>query len=315
MAFFVLRRLAEAIPVTLVVCAAVFLLLRLVPGDPADVLAGPDATAEQLAAVRRELGLDRPLPLQFAIWLERALAGDLGRSFVTGRPVAELVARALPATAQLAAAASLIALAVGIPLGVLAALRPRSPADAAVGAVTAVALGVPNFLLGILALLLFSLLLGWLPSGGRIEPQSDLLGGLRTLALPALTLGLPAAAVFARFVRSELIGALQQDYIRTAHAKGLGHRVVVSRHALRNALLPLTSVAGVHLARLIGGAVVVEQVFSWPGMGRLALQSVQARDYPLFQGILLVLVLAAVLVSLLVDLGYAILDPRVRSER
>ena len=315
MAAFFLRRCAEAVPVALIVSATVFLLLRLIPGDPALVVAGPDATAAQLEAVRREFGLDQPLPVQFAVWLGRALGGDLGRSYVTGRPVAELLARALPATAQLAVAGTLVALAGGVPLGIAAALRPRSPVAAFASAATAVALGVPNFLFGILALLLFSLALGWLPAGGRVDALADPAGALRSLALPAATLGLPTAAVFARFVRAALLDVLRRDYIRTARGKGLSGGAVVSRHALRNALLPLTSVAGVHLARLVGGAVVVEQVFSWPGVGRLALQAVQTRDYPLFQGIMLVLVLGTVLVSLAADLSYGVLDPRIRRGR
>lgn len=312
MASFALRRLIEAVPVVLVVSVVVFLLLRLVPGDPAVVLAGPDATAAQLAAVRRDLGLDEPLPAQFAIWAGRALAGDLGTSVVTGRPVAELVGRALPATAQLALAATLVALALGVPLGIVAALRPRSRTDAVVSAATAVALGVPNFLLGLGALLLFALFLGWLPPGGRVDPTEDLRAGLTSLVLPALTLGLAAAAALARFVRAELIDVLRLDFVRTARSKGLRERDVLTRHALRNALLPLTSVVGVQIARLIGGAIVVEQVFTWPGMGRLALQAALTRDYPLFQGIVLVLVAGALLTSLLADLGYGILDPRTR---
>lgn len=315
MASFVLRRLLEAVPVVLVVSVVVFLLLRLVPGDPAVVLAGPDATPDQLAAVRRDLGLDLPVPLQFAAWAMRVLGGDLGISLVTGRPVGELVGRALPATAQLALAATLVALALGVPLGVLAALRVRTRWDALVGAVSAVALGVPNFLLGIGALLLFALALGWLPPGGRVDPAEDLRAGLASLVLPALTLGLASAATLARFVRAELLDVLRLDYVRTARGKGLREPDVVTRHALRNALLPLTSVIGVQLARLVGGAIVVEQVFAWPGMGRLALQAALTRDYALFQGIVLVLVAGALFMSLLADLGYGVLDPRIRSGR
>ncbi len=315
MAAFVLRRLIEAVPVVLVVCVVVFLLLRLVPGDPAVVLAGPDATASQLEAVRREFGLDLPLPLQFVIWIGRALAGDLGTSLVTGRPVGDLIGRAFPATAQLALSATLVALLLGVPLGVLAALRARTRSDTLVSVVSAFALGVPNFLLGIGALLLFALALGWLPPGGRVDPGDDLAAALASLVLPALTLGLAPAATLARFVRAELLDVLALEYIRTARAKGLPERDVIARHALRNALLPLTSIIGVQLARLVGGAIVVEQVFAWPGMGRLALQAALTRDYPLFQGIVLVLVAGALLMSLLADLAYGVLDPRIRSGR
>lgn len=315
MAAYVLRRLIAAIPVVLVVCAVVFLLLRLVPGDVAVVLAGPDASARQLEAVRRDFGLDLPVPAQFLVWLAHALRGDLGRSFVTGRPVAELVGRAFPATAELALAATTVSLALGIPAGIVAALRPRSPTDALVGGASAVALGVPNFLLGIGGLLLFALALGWLPPGGRVDPSEDLARGLASLVLPALTLGLAPAAAIARFVRAELLDVLRLDYVRTARAKGLDERRVVVRHALRNALLPLVSVVGVQVARLIGGAVVVEQVFAWPGIGRLALQAALTRDYPLFQGIVLVLVAGALGASLMADLAYGLLDPRIRSAR
>lgn len=315
MASFALRRLVEAVPVVLVVSVVVFLLLRLVPGDPAVMLAGPDASTSQLAAVRRDLGLDLPLPFQFAVWAVRVLGGDLGTSFVTGRPVGELVGRAFPATAQLALAATLVALALGVPLGVVAALRPRTRWDALVGAISAIALGVPNFLLGIGTMLLFALALGWLPPGGRADPSEDLRAGLASLVLPAFTLGLAPAAALARFVRAELLDVLRLDYVRTARGKGLRERHVVTRHALRNALLPLTSVIGVQLARLVGGAVVVEQVFAWPGMGRLALQAALTRDYPLFQGIVLVLIAGALLMSLLADLSYGVLDPRIGSGR
>jgi len=315
MAVYVLRRLIQTVPVVFVVSVVVFLLLRLVPGDPAVVIAGADASPEQLRAVRRELGLDRSLPHQYGAWLARVLQGDLGRSYITGRKVTELIGLALPATVELAAAGVLIALGVGIPLGTMTGLRPRSPLDVALAAGSAVTLGVPNFLLGILYLLLFSLVLGWLPPGGRVAPLSDWAGWSKAIILPAITLGLPTAAIFARFVRAELLRVVRQDYIRTAHAKGLSRRRVAHRHALRNALLPLAAVVGVHLARLVGGAVIIEQLFTWPGVGRLALRAVQARDYPLFQGIVLVLVLGAVLINLLADLSYGLLDPRVRRGR
>ena len=309
---YILRRLIQALPVLLVVSVVVFLLLRLIPGDPALVIAGADAAPEQLAAVRQELGLDQPLPNQFLIWFAHVVTGDLGKSFVTRRTVAELIGRALPATAQLALTGILIALALGIPLGVAAGLKPNSFWDVLLAALSAFTLGIPNFLLGILYLLLFSLALGWLPPGGRIDPLSDWAGGLKTLAMPALTLGLPTAAVFARFVRTELLNVARQDYIRTARAKGLAENSVAYRHALRNALLPVASVVGVQLGRLLGGTLIIEQVFTWPGMGRLALQAIQTRDYPLFQGIVLFLVMGAVLVSLMADLSYGFLDPRNR---
>jgi peptide/nickel transport system permease protein len=180
---------------------------------------------------------------------------------------------------------------------------------------SALTLGIPSFLLGILYLLLFSLALGWLPPGGRIDPTTDPVGGIKTLMMPALTLGLPTAAIFARFVRTELLNVVRQDYIRTARAKGLAHNIVAHRHALRNALLPVATVIGVQLGRLLGGTLIIEQVFTWPGMGRLALQAIQTRDYPLFQGIILLLVIGAVIINLTADLSYGFLDPRIRGQR
>ncbi len=296
----------------LVVSVIVFLLLRLIPGDPAAVIAGADATPEQLRAVRRALSLDQSLPQQYLVWLMGLLRGDLGRSYITGRAVTELVAAVLPATVQLALTSTLIAFLLGIPLGVAAGLRAGSRWDLLLSAVSALALGVPNFLLGILGLLLFSLTLGWLPPGGRIDPLDDPAGSLRTLVMPALTLGLPTAMIFARFLRTELVRIVGQDYIRAAYAKGLSDAAVAYRHALRNALLPVTAIVGVQLGRLLAGTLIVEQIFTWPGIGRLALQAIQTRDYPLFQGIVLVVVLAAVLINLIADLSYGVLDPRIR---
>ncbi|MEM3470306.1 MAG: ABC transporter permease [Thermoproteota archaeon] len=312
---YILRRLAQAVPVVLVVSAVVFFLLRLIPGDPALVIAGPDAGPEQVAAVRHDLGLDQPLPNQYAIWLSRAISGDLGKSYITRRPVAELIGRAMPATIQLVFAGILIALFLGIPLGVAAGLRPYQFWDTVLAIMAALTLGVPNFLLGIIYLLIFSLLLGLLPPGGRVDPSVDFPAGLKSLILPAITLGLPTASVFARFVRIELLNAMRQDYIRTAHSKGLSNNTVAYRHALPNALLPLATIVGVQLARLLGGTLVIEQVFTWPGMGRLALQAVQTRDYMLFQGIVLLLAISAVLINLLADLTYGFLDPRIRGAR
>ncbi|HZQ36192.1 MAG TPA: ABC transporter permease [Dehalococcoidia bacterium] len=315
MSGYILKRLLQAVPVVIITTIVVFLLLRLIPGDPAQVIAGSDATPQQVAAIRHDLGLNRSLPEQYLLWAERLLRGDLGHSYVSRRSVGSLIKLAFPATLQLTLCAFLIALLVGIPFGVAAGLRPNSPWDFALSAFTAVMQGIPNFLFAIIYLLVFALYLGWLPPGGRSDPFAHPLDGVRTLALPVLTLALPAASVYARFVKTALTETLAQDYVRTARAKGLGGSHVVLRHALRNALLPLVTIAGIQFGRLLGGTVIVEQIFAWPGMGRLALDAIGRRDYLLFQGIVLLLVLGAVLVNLLTDLSYGVLDPRIRTAR
>ena len=307
-----LRRLLQAVPVLFVTSVVVFTLLRLVPGDPALVLAGSDASPAQLNAIRSDLGLNRSLPEQYLIYLGHLAHGDLGRSYSSGRSVGSLIKTAAPATTQLSLAAFLLSLVVGIPFGVVAGLRPNSLWDLALAGCVAIVQGIPNFLFAILYLLFFTLQLGWLPAGGRIDPLHHPVQGLKALALPVLTLGLPAAAIYVRFVRTALAETLTQDYVRTARAKGLPSSTVVLRHALRNALLPLVTIAGIQFGRLLGGTVIVESIFAWPGMGRLALDAITKRDYLLFQGIVLVLVLGAVLVNLVTDLSYGVLDPRIR---
>lgn len=312
MSGYIIRRLAQLAVVLAIASFGVFLLLRLIPGDPAAVLAGPDADRATVARIHAQLGLNHPVPEQYAIWLGHALTGDLGRSYFSGRPVSDLIGQAAPITIQLASAGLVIALAIGIPLGILAGTRPHSVADASLTIFTAGVLGIPDFLIGILYLLLFALALGWLPAGGRISFADDPVAALQATILPALTLGLPLAAVYARFLRTALREVLSQDYIRAARAKGLQERLVVTRHALRNALLPFLVVAGVSTGRLAGGAVIVETVFSWPGMGRLAVQAVASRDYLLFQGLVLLFILIVVAANLLTDVISWTLDPRIR---
>lgn len=312
MARYLVRRLLQLIPVLLVTTFVVFLLLRLVPGDPAQLLAGQDATPEQVQALRKELGLERPIVVQYVIWGKGVLAGDFGRSYVKRRPAGELIRAALPPTVQLTVAAVAFALLVGVPLGVLAGLKPGSLWDMGLAGYTSLALGIPNFLLAIIFLLIFSLKLGWLPAGGRVEFGDNPGEAWKYYVLPALVLGLSSAAVYSRFVRSAMREVSGMDYIRTARAKGLHERTVVRRHALRNALLPLVTVLGLQFGRLLGGTVVVETIFAWPGMGRLALDAIRGRDYVVFQGVILLLVMSAVLINLLTDLLYGVLDPRIR---
>jgi len=309
---YIFRRLLHLIPVILLSSVLVFMLLHLVPGDPAETVAGPDATPDVIKAVRQKMGLDRPLPVQYGIWLWHIVRADLGTSYISKMPVIDLVGYAFPATIQLALAALLLALVISLPLGVLASLRQASKLDLFVQGFTALGLGVPNFWLGILLILMFALILGILPPGGRIDPMQNPAMGLKTLILPAVTLGIQISAVFTRFVRTAMLEVLHEDYVRTARAKGLQERVVVVRHALRSALVPVVTVVGLQFGRLLGGAVVVESVFAWPGVGRLIIQAVEQRDYTVVQAALLWLVLVFLLINLITDVLYAFLDPRIR---
>ena len=312
MARYIARRVLLAVPTLLLASIAIFLLLRLSPGDPATIVAGGDATPEQVAAVRHDLGLDQSLIVQYFTWLNRALHGNFGLSLIGKYPVWDQIARAYPATLELTAAALLLALILAVPTGIVAALRPRSWIDRAIGALNAFAIGIPNFLLGILLILAFALTVPILPVGGRVAVTEDPGAGLKTLALPAITLAIGVAAVLSRFIRGAMLEVLGEDFVRTARAKGLGERAVVSRHALRNALIPVVTVLGLQIGRLLGGAVIVEAVFAWPGMGRLAVQAILTRDYTIVQATLLLLVTAFVVINLLVDIAYGLIDPRVR---
>jgi len=313
MARFIARRVLLAIPTLLFASILIFLLLRLIPGDPATILAGSDATPTQVAAVRHDLGLDAPLVVQYVTWLNRALHGNFGRSLIGKYPVWDQVKRAYPATLELSITAMLLALLIAVPTGLTAALHPRSWVDRTLSALNAFAIGIPNFLLGILLILAFALTIPILPVGGRVPVLEDPVAGLKTLVLPAFTLAVGIAAVLSRFIRGAMLEVLNEDYIRTARAKGLRGRAVISRHALRNALIPVVTVLGLQIGRLLGGAVIVEAVFAWPGMGRLAVQAILTRDYTIVQATLLLLVTAFVFINLLVDIAYGLIDPRVRA--
>ncbi len=301
------------VPVALGVSFLVFLILHLTPGNPALLLAGSDAPPETIAAIERQLGLDQPVLIQYARYLTRALQGDLGRSLGSRRPVSWEIARTFPRTLELTGAGIAVAIAVGIPLGVVAAVRQRSVIDTASMFLALAGLAMPVFAVGILLMWTFGYWLGWLPISGRGGGLWTL-NGLRHLVLPAVTLSTFSLAIFARMTRSSLLEVLRQDYIRTARAKGLSERVVIYRHALKNAFLPVITVVGTQFGFLLGGAVVTETVFAWPGVGRLSVQAILARDFPLVQGIVLVLAVSFVLVNLLVDLLYAVIDPRIRYE-
>lgn len=326
------RRLLEVVPVVLGITFLVFMMLRLIPGDPVRIMMGERANPEELARVRAELGLDRPLVSQFGSFLGRALQGDLGRSIKRNSRVTEELARAFPATLELTTAAMLIAVLAGLLLGTLAALHRNSWWDTLATGLSLTGISIPIFWLGLLLIVIFTVWLDWFPFGGRsslsVEPITGLLlldtllrgqpaaflDAARHLVLPALTLATVPTAIIARMTRSSLIEVLGQDYIRTAWAKGLDRWQVLRRHALPNAMLPIVTVVGLQFGYLIGGAVLTEHVFGWPGLGELVLDAVRSRDYPLVQGAILLIALGFFLVNLLVDLTYAWLDPRVRYE-
>ncbi|ALJ90451.1 nickel ABC transporter permease [Thermus aquaticus] len=304
MTAYLLRRILIALPTLLGVVVLVFLMVRLAPGDPAVLLAGEFATPETLEAIRARYGLDRSLPEQFLIYLEALLRGDLGESARSRRPVLEELKTYFPNTLELASAAILVAVLTGIPLGVLAALRPGSGLDLSVMVLALLGVSMPVFWFGLLAILIFSVGLGWFPVAGK--------GTLAHLVLPAITLGINATALLARMTRGTLLEVLSQDYIRTARAKGLAERVVIFKHALRNALIPVVTVVGLEFGTLLSGAVITETIFAWPGLGQLLVGSILARDYPVVQGAVLLVAISFVLINLLVDLLYAAIDPRVR---
>jgi peptide/nickel transport system permease protein len=301
---YIIQRIGGAVVVVLGVVSIVFLLIHLIPGDPVDVMLGEGATPADRLALRSSLGLDRPVAVQFGIYLEGLLQLDLGTSFRSQRPVADLLRERLPATALLATVSLLISVALALPLGMLAAVRRDTPWDTGSMAFSMLGVSVPNFWLGPLLVLVFSLWLGWFPVSGR--------EGAGAVVLPALTLGTGLAAILSRMVRSSLLEVLGEDYIRTARAKGLPPYRVLLRNGLRNALLPVITLLGLQLGALLAGAVVTETVFSWPGIGLLTIEAIQTRDYPVVQACVLLISLTYVLVNLLTDLAYAWIDPRIR---
>jgi glutathione transport system permease protein len=303
---YALRRLLGVVPTLAVVAVLVFFFVHLLPGDPARLAAGPEADAETVALVRRDLGLDRPLPEQLARWISRAVQGDLGRSIRTKRPVVEEIAERFWPTLSLTVWSMAWSVALGLALGVVSAVfRNRWP-DRAAMAFAISGISLPSFALGMLLMEVFSVQLGWLPTVGA--------GTWRHALLPALTLGAGVAAVLARFARASLVDILQEDFIRTARAKGLGEAAVVLRHALRNALVPVVTLMGLQFGFLLGGSIVVEKVFNWPGMGRLLVDAVEMHDYPVIQGEVLLFSLEFILVNLAVDLLYGAINPAIRHE-
>lgn len=308
----ILSRLVAAIPVMGVVAIFVFLMLRLSPGDPAAILAGDQATAEVIAAIRADLGLDRPIPEQFVTWLGQLLQGDLGRSVLSKQPVAIMIGQRVEPTLSLALMTLLFSILVAVPLGVIAAWKQGSWLDRGIMALSVAGFSIPVFVLAYILIYFFSMKLDWLPVQGFTPIGEGLLPFLENIALPTLALSFIYIALFARITRAAMLEVLGEDYIRTAYAKGLKERVVLTRHALRNAAIPIVSVIGIGFALLIGGVVITETVFNIPGVGRLVVDAVLARDYPIIQGIILLFSGIYVLINLAIDVAYVLLDPRIR---
>jgi len=309
---YLLRRLLGTIPVLLVVAVFIFLMLRLTPSDPAAIIAGDNATAEQVAQIRSQLGLDRPMVEQFFIWSGKVLTGDLGESFFFKKTVAQLVGERIEPTLSLAFFTIVIAVLVAVPLGVLAAHRHGSWIDRIVMGFSVLGFSVPVFVIGYLLIYLFSVHLNWLPVQGYQRIAEGVGGWAERLILPSLTLSVIYIALIARMTRTSVLEVLSEDYIRTARAKGQIERKVLFRHALRNAAVPIVTVIGLGIALLIGGVVVTESVFTIPGLGRLTVDAVLARDYPVIQAVILLFSFVYVMINLAVDMTYTVLDPRIR---
>jgi len=309
---YVARRLLALIPVILVVATVAFVLIHLAPGDPASIIAGPDASPDDVARIQRQLGLDAPFHVQLFRWYGRLARGDLGQSIFLRRPVLEAIVDRAEPTILLTLYATLIAVALGVPAGVVAARHHDGTADQALMAGALVGISIPNFLLGLLLILVFSVRLGWFPVAGYVPLESGWLGTLRSLTLPAFALGVVQSALIARIARSAMLDVLREQFIMAGRARGLSERAVVYKHALKNAMIPTITVIGISLAILISGSVIVEQVFNIPGLGRLIISAVLRRDYPVIQGVVLCIAGIYMLVNLAVDLSYVVFDPRVR---
>jgi len=309
---FLLRRLAISVPTLLIVTVIVFALQALLPGDPALVLAGEERDPDAIAFIRARYHLDEPIPVRYLLWLGQVLTGDLGHSLKTQIPVTELILQKLPVTAQLAFWSMLVALGIGIPAGIVAAVKKGTAWDHIANAIGLSGLSIPNFWLGIMLILLVAVRWGALPPGGYVPPTESLADNRAGMVMPALVLCTGIAAVFMRHTRSAMLSAMAADYVRTARAKGLDERVVVLKHALRNALVPVVTLGAIELGQLFSGAVLTETVFNIPGFGRLVVESVFTRDYGVVQGVVLFTATAYILLNLLADLLYALVNPRLR---
>jgi peptide/nickel transport system permease protein len=303
---YLIRRLLLTLPVLLGVATLVFSLIHLVPGDPAQAMLGEGASAKDVAELRARLGLDRPLLQQYGTFLTGALRGDLGTSFRTGQPVTTAILDRVPATVELALASMVIAMVVALPLGIIAAVGHGTMADHTSMTLALAGISIPNFWLGPMLAIIFSVQLGWLPVSGR--------GGVESLVLPAISLGAALSAILARMTRASLLEELRELYVRAALARGVSRGRAIIRHALRNSLIPLVTILGLQFGAVLTGAVITETIFAWPGIGRLLIQSISFRDYPLVQGCILLIAVTYVTVNLVTDLLYGVLDPRIRYE-
>ena len=315
---YVVRRLLQIIPAWIIISIMVFAAMRLAPGDPAMMILGKEASRPEgkaaLEKLRHEMGLDQPVYVQYWLWLRSAVRGDFGKSNISGTPVLEMIAGRLPASLELMLVTFLISLVISIPLGVLAALKQKTMLDYSIMAFATAGVAIPGFWLGLALILLFSVTLGWLPASGYTPLAEDPARNLTQVIMPAITLAVYLIATFTRFMRSDMTEVVNEDYIRTAVAKGLSKGRIVIGHALRNALIPLLTVIGVEVGSLFGGVAVIEQVFGWSGVGWLTLQAVYNRDYPVVQGAILMVAVVYTLINFFVDVGYAFLNPRIREQ-
>ncbi|MGH7824055.1 MAG: nickel ABC transporter permease [Candidatus Binatia bacterium] len=317
---YIAQRVLQLIPVLILVSVAVFLIIRLIPGDPVLVMLGVDPeervriSDEQYRAIQQQLGLDQSIHIQYFNWMKRVLQGDLGLSLGSRRPIFEIVLERYPATLYLALTALFTGVAIAIPTGVIAAVRQNTGADYAAMGFALWGIAMPNFWLALMLIVFFSLKLGWLPSIGYASPLDDPLRFLQHVFLPALVMGTDMAAPLTRYIRAEMLEQLKQDYVRTAWAKGMPSRRVIIKHALKNSMIAAVTVVGLQTARLLGGSTIVETVFSWPGVGRLLIEGIYARDYPIVQGAVLLIAVTYVIINLFVDIIYKWLDPRIKLE-
>ena len=313
---YLIRRIVLTVPTLLIVTFLVFLLLFLSPGDPILMLVPPDEldqlTDEDLHRLRQKLGLDRPVPLQYADWLVDVLRGDLGRSIHQRRPVADLLATRFPVTLELALLSVAVASIVAIPIGIYTALKPGGVGDFIGNLVALMGVSAPNFWVALLLIVVFAVHLRWLPAGGFTRVSDDPVAHIQRMILPVITLGTALMAVTMRLTRSSMLEALNEDYIRTARSKGLSQRRIVALHALKNALIPVVTTIGLQIGRILGGTVAIELIFSFPGMGKLMLDAIFARDFPVVQGAVLLITLSFIIINLIMDFTYAFIDPRIR---
>jgi peptide/nickel transport system permease protein len=309
---FLIRRIAIVIPTILLASMIIFALQQLLPGDPALAMAGEERDPDAIAAIRARFHLDQPIPIRYAHWIGGVLQGDLGDSIRIQKPVGELVVEKLPVTIQLACMAMLVALGIGVPMGVISAVKNGTAWDYAANVIALWGLSTPNFWLGIMLILVFSVELGWLPASGFVKPSEDLSQNLLSLIMPAFVLGNAIAAVLMRHTRSAMLQALSSEYVRTARAKGMSERKVILKHALRNALVPVITLGALEFGQLLSGAVLTEQVFTIPGFGKLIVDAVFNRDYAVVQGVVLCTATAYILLNLFADIAYVLVNPRLR---